>query len=385
MLRDQFLLRDDVTFLNHGSFGACPQPVFAGTRRLQRELEAEPVDFLHPHRTLPTRLAAARARLADFLGADRDEIVFVTNATRGLNVVARSVALEPGRRGPDHRSRVRGHGPHVALLCASSRTRRYVRRPCRCPLDDPAEVVEAVWSRRDRPHPGPVPQPHHLALGGGPAGGTADRPGPGARHPHHDRRRPCARADRLRPARPGLRTSGSGNCHKWLMAPKGAAASTCGARCRTCVEPLVVSWGWESDHPGPSRFVDEQEWTGTRDSVGVPGGAGGPGLLRRRHDWPAVRRQCRALLLEARAAAAGGGRACRPCARPIPGWPRCAAVPLPAGTDVEAFGRALREDHAVEVPVTSFAGRPWLRFSVQGYNTAEDVARLVEAVRSILG
>ncbi|HPF69067.1 MAG TPA: aminotransferase class V-fold PLP-dependent enzyme, partial [Candidatus Krumholzibacteria bacterium] len=96
MLRDLFLLRDDVVFLNHGSFGACPRPVFAEYQRLQRELEAEPVDFLHTSRTLPDRLAAARAQLATFLGAERDEIVFVPNATFGLNVAARSIRLDPG-------------------------------------------------------------------------------------------------------------------------------------------------------------------------------------------------------------------------------------------------------------------------------------------------
>ena len=95
-LRSEFLLRPDVVFLNHGSFGACPRPVFDEYQRLQRELEAEPVDFLHTARTLPGRLAAARAELAAFIGAQRDDLVFVPNATWGGNVVARSLRLSPG-------------------------------------------------------------------------------------------------------------------------------------------------------------------------------------------------------------------------------------------------------------------------------------------------
>jgi isopenicillin-N epimerase len=175
----------------------------------------------------------------------------------------------------------------------------------------------------------------------------------------------------------------AGNCHKWLLAPKGAAALYVRREVQERIEPLVVSWGWQSDHPGPSRFVDEQEWTGTRDPsafLAVPAAL----AFLREHDWPAVRRHCRDLLLEGREAllALTGLPALCP---PEPWLAQMCAVPLPAGIDGDALHRRLREEFLVEVPVTSFAGRPWLRFSVQGYNTREDIGRLVEAVREIVG
>ncbi len=99
-----FLLRPDVTFLNHGSYGACPAPVFETYQRWQRELESEPVEFLG--RRIRPLLEEARAPLAAYLGAGQDDLVFVPNATNGMNIVARSLQklLRPGDvvLGTDH-------------------------------------------------------------------------------------------------------------------------------------------------------------------------------------------------------------------------------------------------------------------------------------------
>ena len=92
-LRQEFLIDPDVVFLNHGSFGATPKPVFDEYQRWQRELEWQPVEFLS--RRSDDLLDDARARMAAYLGCRRDELVFVPNATTGINVVARSLPVEP--------------------------------------------------------------------------------------------------------------------------------------------------------------------------------------------------------------------------------------------------------------------------------------------------
>lgn len=381
MLRDQFLLRDDIAYLNHGSFGACPRPVFDQYQRLQRELEAEPVDFLHTGRTLPARLAAARAELAAFLGADRDEIVFVPNATVALNTAARSIALEPGDEvlTTDHEY---GAMDRMWTFLCEKQGATYVRCTLPLPLDDPQEVVEAVWSGvTDRTRVlflSHITSPSGVVLPVEPLVARARERGilsiiDGAHAP--------GQID------VDLHALGcdvwAGNAHKWLMAPKGVAAFYVRREVQDRMEPLVVSWGWRSDAPGPSRFVDEQEWTGTRDvsaCLSVPAAL----AFFREHDWPRVRRACRALLLEARAellALTG----LEPLCPPEPWLAQMGAVPLPANVDGAAFGHALRHAHKVEAPVTTFAGRPWLRVSVQGYNTRQDVDRLVAAVAALLG
>jgi len=103
-MRDGFLLDPDVVHLNHGSFGACPAPVFEEYQAIQRELETGPTDFFTRKAARwfwggeerPGRLAEARGRLADFVGARPEDVVFVPNATSGLNAVIRSLRLDPG-------------------------------------------------------------------------------------------------------------------------------------------------------------------------------------------------------------------------------------------------------------------------------------------------
>ena len=380
-LRDLFLLRDDVTFLNHGSFGACPRPVFERYQALQWELESEPVDFLHPDRTLAERLATARARLAGFLGADRDEIVFVPNATNGLNIVARSLGLEPGDEVLTTDHEYGAMDRMWRFLCAKQGA-LYVRQTLPLPLEDPAEVVEAVWGAvTDRTRVlflSHITSPSAVIL---PVAELVAR----------------ARERGILTMIDGAHVPGqidcdlhalgadfwSGNCHKWLMAPKGAAALYVRSDVQDLVEPLTVSWGYQSDRPGPSRFVDEQEWTGTRDfsaCLAVPAAID----FFEEHDWPAVRRDCRELLLEARRRILEVVDLPALCP-PEPWLAQMAALPLPESIEAEELGRALREDFQIEIPVTEFAGRPWLRVSIQGYNTDRDVSRLVTALAELTG
>jgi len=90
-----FLLRPDVCFLNHGSFGACPRPVFEDYQRWQLQLESQPVAFLDPARGLSGWMREARVALAAELGAAPDDLVGLTNATYALNIVAQSLDLRP--------------------------------------------------------------------------------------------------------------------------------------------------------------------------------------------------------------------------------------------------------------------------------------------------
>jgi isopenicillin-N epimerase len=92
-LRDLFLLDPDVIYLNHGSFGACPRPVFETYQRFQRELERRPVEFLARERRLPELLEPARLRLAEYVGSPPGDLVFATNASSALNVAIRSLEL----------------------------------------------------------------------------------------------------------------------------------------------------------------------------------------------------------------------------------------------------------------------------------------------------
>jgi isopenicillin-N epimerase len=174
----------------------------------------------------------------------------------------------------------------------------------------------------------------------------------------------------------------SGNWHKWLLAPKGSAFLYARREMQPLVEPLVVSWGWQSDDPGPSPFVDEQEWTGTRDPSAW---LATPACLdfRAAHDWDAVSARCRAMLRDTRRRVLEM-TGLEPLCSADPWLAQMATLPLPLG-DPAHFQERLRREFRVQAPVLRFAERNWVRISVQGYTTEADLEAFVAAMGHLAG
>lgn len=147
-MKDLFLLDPDVVFLNHGSYGATPRPVFEAYQRWQLQLEREPVQFIN--RELPGLLWQARGTLGGYLNADPDDIVYVPNTTYGMNVVAHSLPLGPGDEvlTTDHEY---GAIDNAWLHVCRKRGARYIRQPVSLPVSSDEEIIEAVW-RGVTPH-----------------------------------------------------------------------------------------------------------------------------------------------------------------------------------------------------------------------------------------
>jgi isopenicillin-N epimerase len=174
----------------------------------------------------------------------------------------------------------------------------------------------------------------------------------------------------------------SGNLHKWLMSPKGSAFLYAHKEMQHLVEPLVVSWGWEAEKPGPSKFVDEQEWTGTRDIaafLSVPAAI----QFQRDRDWPRVRRECHELVRYARQQVSSLF-GLPPLTPDDEQWfTHMSALPLPP-CDLDALKRRLYDEYHIEIPVIRWNDRCFVRISIQGYNTRADVDALVAALRALL-
>ena len=388
-LAADFLLRPDIAFLNHGSFGACPRPVFERYQAWQRELEAQPVEFMG--RRLSGLLAEARGRLADFLGAGHaDNLIFVPNVTYAINIVARSLDLGPGDEvlATDHEY---GGAERIWRFVCGQHGATYVRQPLPWPIHDRAEmetiqrIVEQFWA-------GVTPRTRVIFLSHITAPTALILP-----VAEICRR---ARAAGILTVVDGAHAPGQieldlaalgadfygGNCHKWLCAPKGAGFLYARPERQALLQPLVVSWGWDSLNPGPSPFVDYFDWVGTDDPaayLSVPAAID----YQQQHDWPQVRAACHRLAAQARA------RLAELIGLPLPypdseeWWSQMCVVPLPpvsVATDPGVLGRRLWEEFQVEVPV--FAWRePLLRISIQAYNRPEQVERLVEGVGRCLG
>lgn len=377
-MRDLFLLREDVVFLNHGAFGACPLPVFESYQRWQREMERQPVEFLW--RRFPDLMRTAREALGAYLSAPPDDLVYVPNATTGVNIVARSLPLQPGDEvlGTDHEY---GACDRIWRFVCARTGARYVRAAVPVPLHRPEEIVDAIWSQvtpRTRvlfvSH---ISSPTALIF---PIGALIRRArDAGILSVIDGAHAPGQVSVDLTALGPDIY---AGNCHKWMCAPKGAGFLYVRRALQAKIQPLVVSWGWDSDRPSPSRFLDEQQWQGTRDVaayLAVPAAIEFMG----KHGWDEMRRRCHALAGQARSAiAALTGLA--PLSPDGPEWyAQMVSLPLP-GVDPEAHQRRLYETFRIEVPVQAWNGRPLIRVSIQAYNTANDVHRLTGALRVLL-
>lgn len=377
-LKRYFLLDPTVTFLNHGSFGATPRPVFRVYQRWQRELERQPVEFLG--RRFASLMGAARQALGEYLYAAADNLVYTTNVTVALNIVARSLDLGPGDEvlASDHEY---GALDRTWRFLAQERGFCYVNQPVPVPLTTPEAFVETFWqgvTPRTRviflSH---ITSPTALIFPVEAVIRRARQAGiltviDGAHAPGQI----PLRLDEL-----GADFYG-GNLHKWLCAPKGAGFLYARPEVQPLLKPLVVSWGYQAEIPGPSRFIDEQEWTGTRDIaafLAVPEAI----RFQEEHDWGNVRAACHALLVETvrRVCALSGGQ---PLADETD-YAQMAAAPLPDVADLAALKTRLYDEARVEVPLIQWQGRKLLRVSIQGYNTRRDVNKLVDALARLLG
>ena len=385
-LRDLFLLRPDVIFLNHGSFGACPRPVFDSYQSWQWELERDPVDFLA--RRSEDLMKRARAALGTYVGADADDLVFVSNATTGANIVARSLPLGPGDEvlATDHEY---GALDRTWQFICRKRGARYVRQTIPLPVISAEQVVQAVWAgvtdRTKVLFVSHITSPTAIVLPVRELIGRAREAGiitivDGAHAPGQ--------------VPLDLEALGAdfyvGNCHKWMMAPKGAGFLHARRERQGMLEPLIVSWGWEGeafveqpqDTSDPSQFVRHHEWQGTRDLSAFLTVLAAIQFMER-HAWPRVRRTCHELVRYARRAITEL-TGLDPITPDTGEWfAQMAAFPLPP-CDADTLGKRLYRDHGIEVPITTWNERRFVRVSVQGYNTRADVDALVAALQALL-
>jgi isopenicillin-N epimerase len=379
-LRDLFLLREDLVYLNHGSFGACPRAVHRRYQELQRELEANPMAFLSEDRDLSGRMREARRALATYVGARPDDLVFIPNATYGVNVAARSLDLKPGDEVliSDH---AYGACERAWRFVCERRGASLKTAHVGLPVESAAAVADEIWrqvTERTRAvfldH---MTSPTALILPVSDLIQRARRSGilsiiDGAHAPGH------LPLD-LTELGPDIYI---GNGHKWLLAPKGAGFLWARADVQPLLQPLIVSWGWRADEPGPSAFVDEQQRTGTHDPsayLAVPAAI----EFLARHDWPQVQRRCRALVREAREQIGRLTGLVPFCPDDGLWYRQMHMLPLPP-CDPVRLQRELRERYRIEIPVFAWQGRPCLRISIQAYNTRRDIEALVSALTVLL-
>jgi isopenicillin-N epimerase len=396
---DEWTLDPEVTFLNHGSFGACPRAVLDAQAQLRAELERQPLRFLW--REYEARLDAARGELAAFLGADRRDLVFVPNATTGLNAVLRSLPLQAGDEliVTDHEYNATRN---ILDFVARRARAEVVLTTVPFPLHSDEQVITAILERvteRTRL----VLLDHVTSLTGlvfPVAVLAAELAAQGI-----DLVVDGAHAPGMIPL--DLGTLGvplyAGNCHKWLCAPKGAGFLYVQRERQAQICPTVISHGANAVRPDRSRFHLEFDWTGTDDPTAylcVPEAIRFMGALLP-GGWPELMARNRAMALAARALLCETLDLEPPCPEGMIGALATVALPpqsvqaqlaQPQSThpqpepDHDELEDLLDVRHRTILPVRYWPRYPHrvLRISAQAYNSLEQYERLAGDLKNRL-
>lgn len=385
-IRNLFLLKEDLIFLNHGSFGSCPKPVFESYQNWQVELERQPVEFLDQRRSFLKQVKQVRIVLAEKLGASPDDLVGITNATEGLNIVAHSLDLCPEDEilMTDHEY---GALERTWKLVANRTGAKIVEAEIPIPLNSEARfhdaIVDAMTDRTKVLFLSHITSPTALLF-------------PIERIVAEARARGIVTViDGAHvPALIDLNLDEldadyyCGNCHKWMMSPKGSAFLWARFDMQSTLDPLVVSHGWvassgEKDQKGAlgnNRFLDCMEMQGTRDPAAWLATVDAIEFV---YDpaWVELKRQSDILAQETAKLITdltGLPRLSSPefCA------PQMIALQLP-DCDIDKLKRQLYEDYNIEIPVFIWKDSCIIRVSVQAYNSKADTSQLVQALTTI--
>jgi isopenicillin-N epimerase len=390
-LRDDWKLRPGVTYLNHGSFGPAPKPVLAARQAWFEQLEAEPMDFYV--RQMEDHLAAARERLATFVGTRGDHLTFMDNATFGMNIVAAGFPLSAGDEvlATNHEY---GAVQRIWRKRCEKVGARFVVQRLPEPLGDVDELVEMLFAAV-------TPRTRLLVVSHITSPTAVILPV-----------QAICRAARQRgvavcidgPHAPAAVSVGLdrldcdfyvASCHKWLSAPFGSGFLYVHSRARRHIEPVIVSWG-ASLSGRPATWHDEYLWMGTRDPspfLAVPAAIE---FLERldcngTRGLDAFRNWSRGLVRLAR------DRITRltgvePLVPDDPTWfGTMLSLPLPDFVREATEGifhplqSALWERFQIETPIVNWHGRRFIRVSCHLYNDADDIERLTAALEELLG
>lgn len=374
-LRAEWRLDPDYVTVNHGSFGATPRRVLAAQDAWRAKLENQPSRFMR--KTLPGALRDAAAQLARFLGGSGDNLAFVENATVGCNAVLRSRRLRPG--------------DEIVMLShvygAVGNTVRYVcdvsgAKPVEVDLPFPRVAADELIARLAAVL---TPRTRLAVLDHITSKSALVLPIDRMIQTCHARGVPVLVDGAHAPGHVDLDVTALnadwyvGNCHKWMMAPKGCGFLYARPDRQEGLHPVTISHGYGKG------FRAEFDWTGTWDPSAYLAVTAAIDF----HEWlggPALRARNAALVAEAAAMVAGRLGTETGGGNELGGAMALVRVPI-SGAQTEDRALTLRDhmlDVGTDVPIHANAGAIWMRLSAQAYNELEDYRRLADMIAEVL-
>ncbi|HPI20852.1 MAG TPA: aminotransferase class V-fold PLP-dependent enzyme [Candidatus Kapabacteria bacterium] len=377
-MKSQFLLNPEITFLNHGSFGACPKPIFENYQYWQLELEKEPVQFIQKNSA--QYLKTSKDALANYIGCSSDDFFYTTNPTVAVNTVLRSLNLEEGDEvlTTNHEY---GAMDRTWSYFSKKKGIKYIRQNISLPILSKEQILDEFWSGYTSktkiifishissvtalvfPVKEICEKARELGLitiiDGAHVPGQLDL--------------------NIQELNPDFYT---GALHKWLLAPKGVSFLYVKKTFQNSIDPLVVSWGYESESPSDSQFLDYHQHQGTRDIsafLTIPKAI----EFLRVNNWEERAASCRKLIRD------NYNKFCellnsKPiCPVTSEFLVQMCSIPIQTTKPLE-LKETLFHKYKIEIPVMKLEDKFFLRIAINVYNSQQDLEILQEALEDII-
>lgn len=378
MSKSQFLLDKNITFLNHGSFGACPKPIFDEFQRFQLELENDPVHFIQ--KKLPVYLKEAKKPLAKFIGCEMEDFFFTPNPTFAINTVMRSLNLQKDDEMLTTNHEYGAMDRTWNFFCKKTGA-KYIRQEISLPIVSKEQIIEEFWkgytSKTKVVFLNQISSSTALIFPVKEICDKAQQLGlitivDGAHVPGH--------IDlNIKELNPDFYT---GTLHKWMLAPKGSSFLYVKAAFQNDIDPLVVSWGYESLFPSESQFLDYHEYQGTQD---VSQYLCTPKVIEflETNNWKQVSNDCKKIVRDnyQRFCDLLGTKPICPITDEFLG--QMASIPVKTSKPME-LKELLYTKYNIQIPVMPLNGNVYIRYSINAYNSQEDLEVLYKALKEII-
>lgn len=377
MLKDQFLLNPEITFLNHGSFGACPKPVFEDYQKWQLMLEREPIRFITE--TGAAYMNESKKALADFVNCDWKDLIYMTNPTTAMNTVIRSLDLKPGDEVLTTNQEYGAMDRTWRYYCKKAGA-KYVQQEIKLPLTTKEAFLEQFWSGlTDKTRIvflSEITSPTALIFPAEEICKKARKLGlmvivDGAHVPGH------IPLD-IKKMDPDAYT---GACHKWMLAPKGNSFLYVKKELQEKIDPIIISWGYEAEKPSDSIYQDYHQYQGTRDFAAFLSTPAAIQFLAE-NNWEQRKKECRDLLKHYYPIVANELSSDIICPLTDEFLGQICSIPIQTDKPLE-LKHALYHQYNIEIPIIEFASDVYIRISFQAYNGSAEIETLINAIRDI--
>lgn len=377
-LKEDFLLAEGYRHLNHGSFGACPKPIFENYQRWQLEFERQPVDFFVNKGMIA--LQESKKALGAYIHCDPDDLVYTTNPTYAMNIVIKSLHLQPGDEILTTNQEYGAMDRTWNYYCKKTGA-KYIQQPISLPIQSKEQILEEFWSgyteRTKIIFISQITSMTALIFPVEEICAKAKELGlitivDGAHVPGHI---PL----NLQTLQADVYT---GACHKWMMTPKGSAFLYAKREIQNDFDPVIISWGYEAEVPGKSKFLDYHQAQGTRDYsafLTIPAAID----YMKKNDWWSVSERCKHMLRDNYADICDIFGTAPICPVTSEFLGQIASVPVPIN-DPAPLKKVLFEHYKIEIPVFKLRDQVYLRFSTQAYVSQEDLDYLKTALKEIV-